>query len=214
MKFIAALNGNTAGGGYEVALACDEILMIDDRSSAVSLPEVPLLGVLPGTGGLTRLTDKRKVRRDLADMFCTTTEGVRAERALQWRLVDAIAKPAKFQDLVAARAGALARSSDRPGGRKGIVLEAISRHTDERGYHYEYVDAQVNRAARLEVCSRSLFAVVDRESCFAGTLAELLLAADRSYMMAFPGAPGEEPCVILSPVNFGPYRKSTVSATG
>ncbi|MDP1952339.1 MAG: enoyl-CoA hydratase-related protein, partial [Betaproteobacteria bacterium] len=100
LKFLAAVNGACAGGGYEVALACDEILMIDDRSSAVSLPEVPLLGVLPGTGGLTRVTDKRKVRRDLADVFCTTTEGVRAERAKQWKLVDHVAKPQAFKEAI------------------------------------------------------------------------------------------------------------------
>jgi benzoyl-CoA-dihydrodiol lyase len=97
IKSIAAVNGVCAGGGYEMALACDEILMVDDRSSAVSLPEVPLLGVLPGTGGLTRVTDKRKVRRDLADVFCTTTEGVKAERAKEWKLVDDIAPPAAFK---------------------------------------------------------------------------------------------------------------------
>src|SRR5712675_2272694 len=96
LKFIAAVNGSCAGGGYELALACDEIYLIDDRSSSVSLPEVPLLGVLPGTGGLTRLTDKRRVRHDLADVFCTTSEGVRGEKAVVWRLVDAIAKPAQF----------------------------------------------------------------------------------------------------------------------
>src|SRR5208282_5531375 len=96
LKFLAALNGTTAGGGYELALACDEIILVDDRSSAVSLPEVPLLGVLPGTGGLTRLTDKRKVRRDYADRFCTLAEGVRASKALEWRLIDAAAKPQQF----------------------------------------------------------------------------------------------------------------------
>src|SRR5512140_2500390 len=104
LKFLAAVNGTCAGGGYEIALACDEILMIDDRSSTVSLPEVPLLGVLPGTGGLTRLVDKRKVRRDLADMFCTNPDGVKGERAKQWGLVDEVAPPAKFPDLVRARA--------------------------------------------------------------------------------------------------------------
>ncbi len=97
LRFVAALNGTTAGGGYELALACDEILLVDDRSSAVSLPEVPLLGVLPGTGGLTRVVDKRHVRRDLADAFCTNPDGVKGERAKQWGLVDDIAPPAKFQ---------------------------------------------------------------------------------------------------------------------
>jgi benzoyl-CoA-dihydrodiol lyase len=99
LKFLAAINGTVAGGGYELALACDKLLMIDDRSSSVSLPEVPLLGVLPGTGGLTRVIDKRKVRRDLADVFCSTSEGVRAERAKIWGLVDEIAKPNRFDDV-------------------------------------------------------------------------------------------------------------------
>src|SRR6202161_3620655 len=114
LKFIAALNGTTAGGGYELALACDEILLTDDRSSAVSLPEVPLLGVLPGTGGLTRVVDKRGVRRDLADLFCTNPDGVKADRAKAWGLVDDIAIPAKFQDVTRARAQALANDSIRP----------------------------------------------------------------------------------------------------
>src|SRR5438046_212381 len=124
LKFIAALNGTTAGGGYELALACDEIAMIDDRSSTVSLPEVPLLGVLPGTGGLTRLVDKRKVRRDLADVFCTTAEGVRADRAKEWKLVDHLAKPQQFAEMVKARALELAKTSDRPGG-KGVELTPL-----------------------------------------------------------------------------------------
>src|SRR5690242_8841132 len=114
LKFIAAVNGACAGGGYEVALACDEIIMVDDRSTTVSLPEVPLLGVLPGTGGLTRLIDKRKVRRDLADVFCTTAEGVRADRARDWNLVDAAVPPARFSAVVRERAEALAQESDRP----------------------------------------------------------------------------------------------------
>ena len=122
LKFLAAVNGSCAGGGYELALACDEIILIDDRSSAVSLPEVPLLGVLPGTGGLTRLTDKRHVRHDLADVFCTTSEGVRGEKALAWRLVDAIAKPAQFEAKVKERALALAAISDRPSSAKGVAL--------------------------------------------------------------------------------------------
>ncbi|HEX7951820.1 MAG TPA: enoyl-CoA hydratase-related protein, partial [Burkholderiales bacterium] len=113
LKFLAAVNGTVAGGGYELALACDEILMIDDRSSTVSLPEVPLLGVLPGTGGLTRLTDKRKVRRDLADIFCTTSEGVRADRAREWKLIDSHAKPQQFSQLVDSEIEALRRQSQR-----------------------------------------------------------------------------------------------------
>src|SRR5271165_2967750 len=127
LKFIAACNGSTAGGGYELALACDEIVLIDDRSSAVSLPEVPLLGVLPGTGGLTRLTDKRHVRRDLADVFCTTSEGVRGDKALNWRLVDAIAKPAQFAASVQERALALATLSDRPEAARGVALTPLDR---------------------------------------------------------------------------------------
>ncbi len=125
LKFIAACNGTTAGGGYELALACDEIFLVDDRSSAVSLPEVPLLGVLPGTGGLTRLTDKRKVRHDLADIFCTTTEGVRGARAKEWRLVDAVVKPQQFRRGGQRRALELAAQSDRPNGvHAGIALTA------------------------------------------------------------------------------------------
>src|SRR5215211_4830079 len=114
IKFVAAVNGACAGGGYELALACDEIVLVDDRSSSVSLPEVPLLGVLPGTGGLTRITDKRKVRHDLADIFCTSVEGVRGQRAVEWRLVDAVAKPAQFAAAVHERAEKLAAASPRP----------------------------------------------------------------------------------------------------
>src|SRR5438105_7751716 len=122
LKFIAALNGTTAGGGYELALACDEIVLVDDRSSAVSLPEVPLLGVLPGTGGLTRVTDKRKVRRDHADIFCTTPDGVRGQRAKEWRLVDAAVRTQDFASYVKQRAAALAAESDRPGDATGVAL--------------------------------------------------------------------------------------------
>jgi benzoyl-CoA-dihydrodiol lyase len=295
LKFLAALNGTTAGGGYEVALACDEIAMIDDRSSTVSLPEVPLLGVLPGTGGLTRLVDKRKVRRDLADVFCTTAEGVRADRAKQWKLVDHVAKPQQFAEMVKARALELAKLSDRPGG-KGVELKALARRDDESGYHYGLVEVHLNRAARtatitvaapegtqpqtaeqmlaagadwwplrvarelddailtlrhneleiglwllktrgsadavlaldaalqanaghwfvretigalrrtlarLDVSSRSMFAVVDQGSCFAGTLAELLFAADRSYMLHLPEEETGAPHIALSAANFG-----------
>ncbi len=298
LKFLAAVNGAVAGGGYELALACDEILMIDDRSSAVSLPEVPLLGVLPGTGGLTRITDKRKVRRDLADFFCTTSEGVRAERAKQWKLVDHIAKPQAFAQAVKERAEALMAQSARPGAGKGIALTPLKRTIDDAGYHYEHVDAAIDRKARtatitvsaprgaqpndvagihaagaswwplamarelddailllrtndlevgtwilktrgdadavlavdatlqkhrgdwlvketlgflrrtlarLDVTSRTLFAIVDQGSCFAGTLAELAFAADRSYMLQLPEGEAGAPQIAMSELNFGTY---------
>src|SRR3954464_1391165 len=121
LKFIAAVNGSCAGGGYELALACDEIVLVDDRSSSVSLPEVPLLGVLPGTGGLTRVTDKRHVRHDLADIFCTSVEGVRGQRAVDWRLVDAIAKPAQFAAAVQERAARLGEGSPRAADGNGVA---------------------------------------------------------------------------------------------
>ena len=149
LKFLAAVNGACAGGGYELALACDEILLGDDRSSAVSLPEVPLLGVLPGTGGLTRVTDKRHVRHDLADVFCTTTEGVRGARAKQWRLVDDIAKPAVFAAKVAERAAALAAKSDRPADAKGVAMTPIERTVDVDGLHYAHGDVAIDRDKRL-----------------------------------------------------------------
>jgi benzoyl-CoA-dihydrodiol lyase len=297
LKFIAACNGTTAGGGYELALACDEILLVDDRSSAVSLPEVPLLGVLPGTGGLTRVTDKRKVRHDLADIFCTTSEGVRGQRAKDWRLVDDVVKPQQFAERVKQRAGELARSSDRPQDAKGVALTPLKRAIDAAGYHYEFVDVQVDKAgrcatltisapasappadlagiqalgaawwplqmarelddailtlrtnqlelgtwllktrgdldhvlavdaaleknrsnwfvrevlgmlrrtlARLDVSSRTLFALIEPGSCFAGTLAELALAADRSYMLHVDA---NTPQIALSALNFGAYPR-------
>ena len=148
LKFLAACNGTTAGGGYEVALACDEIVLIDDSSSAVSLPEVPLLGVLPGTGGLTRVTDKRKVRRDLADVFCTLVEGVRGNRAKEWKLVDDVVKSAKFKEHIKQRALELAAQSDRPTDAKGIKLMPLKRAIDAHGYHYEFVDAQIDAKSR------------------------------------------------------------------
>jgi benzoyl-CoA-dihydrodiol lyase len=278
LKFLAALNGTTAGGGYELALACDEIAMIDDRSSTVSLPEVPLLGVLPGTGGLTRLVDKRKVRRDLADVFCTTAEGVRADRARQWRLVDHAAKPQQFAEAVKARALELAKLSDRPGG-QGVVLTPLGENRivdvsidkdsrtatltikgpdalkleknadwyplrlareldraalDLRHNHLDIglwifkskgdVEAvlrmdsllQEHKAdwfvrevlgylrrtlSRFDLSSRSMFAIIEKGSCFAGTLMELVLAADRSYMLDMEDGPR----VALSPLNFGTY---------
>ncbi len=298
LKFIAAVNGAVAGGGYELALACDEILMLDDRSSAVSLPEVPLLGVLPGTGGLTRVTDKRHVRRDLADFFCTTTEGVRADRAKQWNLVDHTAKPQAWAQAVKDHVTRLVGESKRTGSGKGIALSPITRKIDDAGYHYDTLDVQIDRAARtatltvsaptrpqpgdvagihaagvawwplamardlddailmlrtndleigtwilktrgdadavlavdktlkanesdwlvretigmlrrtlarLDVSSRTLFAIVDQDSCFAGTLAELALAADRSYMLHLPDDAAHAPTIVLSDLNFGTY---------
>ena len=277
LKFLAAVNGTCAGGGYELALACDEIMMVDDRSSTVSLPEVPLLGVLPGTGGLTRLVDKRKVRRDLADMFCTTAEGVRADRAKEWRLVDHIAKPQDFAAAVKKRAQELGRLSDRSGG-EGIALTPLGENRllkvelekekrvatitingprdpkmeksadwyplrlareldrailDLRHNHPDVglwlfrtegdpqavlkLDGFLKASAkdwfvretigflrrtlsRLDVSSRSLFAIIEPGSCFAGTLMEIALAADRSYMLDAAGSR-----VALSPLNFGAY---------
>jgi benzoyl-CoA-dihydrodiol lyase len=298
LKFIAACNGTTAGGGYELALACDEIILIDDRSSAVSLPEVPLLGVLPGTGGLTRITDKRKVRRDQADIFCTLVEGVRAPRAKEWRLIDDHVKPQQFMQRVNSRALELAAKSDRPQDAEGIALTPLNRNVDDAGYRYEHVDVRIDRnarsatitvsapllrqpedldamlalgaswwplamarelddailllrtneleigtwllktqgdaalalaadatlrqnesnwfvretigmlrrtLARLDVTSRTLYALIEPGSCFAGTLCELALAADRSYMLALPENEAGAPHVSLSAMNFGAY---------
>jgi benzoyl-CoA-dihydrodiol lyase len=148
LKFLAAVNGACAGGGYELALACDEIILVDDRSSAVSLPEVPLLGVLPGTGGLTRVTDKRHVRHDLADIFCTTTEGVRGQKAKDWRLVDDIAKPQQFAAKVKERALQLAALSDRPAGAKAVRLTPIARTIKDNALRYANVTVEIDRAKR------------------------------------------------------------------
>ncbi|MEJ7931787.1 2,3-epoxybenzoyl-CoA dihydrolase [Ramlibacter sp. AN1015] len=298
LKSVAAVTGACAGGGYELALACDRIAMVDDRSSTVSLPEVPLLGVLPGTGGLTRVTDKRKVRRDLADIFCTTSEGVRADRAKDWKLIDAHAKPQQFAQLVESEVASLRRQSSRNGPQQGVSLSPLNATIDEQGYHYRFVDAQVDRErriatltvkapeqsieatpdaivaagadwwplrvarelddailnlrtnelevgtwviqtrgradlvmqadavleqhkehwlvretlgalrrtlARLDVTSRSLIALVDEGSCFAGTFYELALACDRIYMLDLPDAPDAAPALRLSPANFGRY---------
>jgi benzoyl-CoA-dihydrodiol lyase len=148
LKFLAAVNGACAGGGYELALACDEIILVDDRSSAVSLPEVPLLGVLPGTGGLTRVTDKRHVRHDLADIFCTTSEGVRGQKAKDWRLVDDIAKPAVFAAKVQERALQLAAQSDRPADAKGVALTPLQRTIEADALRYQHVTVEIDRAKR------------------------------------------------------------------
>ncbi|MGA7960935.1 MAG: 2,3-epoxybenzoyl-CoA dihydrolase [Candidatus Acidiferrales bacterium] len=296
LKFLAALNGTTAGGGYELALACDEIVLVDDRSSAVSLPEVPLLGVLPGTGGLTRVTDKRKVRRDHADIFCTSADGVKGQRAKDWGFVDDAVKTQQFAEHVKQRSLQLAEKSDRPAGAQGISsLTPLQRTVDDAGRHYEFVDAQVNRAARtvtltvrapesagpwslnkvitagaawwplqmarelddailglrtnetelglwilkttgnpdavlavddfilknqgnwfvrevlgmmrrtfarLDVSSRSLFAFVEPNSCCAGTLLELALAADRVYMLDTQEGDAKA-SMTLSEISFG-----------
>jgi benzoyl-CoA-dihydrodiol lyase len=295
LKFLAALNGTTAGGGYELALACDEIILVDDRSSAVSLPEVPLLGVLPGTGGLTRLTDKRRVRRDHADIFCTNADGVKGQRAKDWGLVDDTIKTQQFAEQVKQRATKLAEQSDRPANAKGVVLTPLERAIDESGRHYKYVNAELNREARtvtltihapeagepmtvegavaagvqwwplrmarelddailslrtseadlglwilktagsadavlrmdefilshqnnwfirevlgmmrrtfarLDVTSRSMFALVEPESCFAGTLLEFALAADRVYLLDTPESENKA-ALTLSKMNFG-----------
>ncbi|CAN7733765.1 Benzoyl-CoA-dihydrodiol lyase [compost metagenome] len=302
LKFLAAVNGACAGGGYELALACDEILLVDDRSSAVSLPEVPLLGVLPGTGGLTRVTDKRHVRHDLADIFCTTTEGVRGQRAKDWRLVDDIAKPAVFAQKVQERALALAGQSDRPADGKGVALAPIERTIEADALRYTHVTIEIDRAgrtatftvkaptgtqpqnideiveagaawyplqlareledailsmrtneldigtwliktsgdaaavlatdatllahkdhwlvretigllrrtlSRLDVSSRSLFALIEPQSCFAGTFLELALACDRSYHLALPDDEDRAPKITVAEVNFGLYPMAT-----
>jgi len=302
LKFLAAINGACAGGGYELALACDEIILIDDRSSAVSLPEVPLLGVLPGTGGLTRLTDKRRMRHDLADVFCTTTEGVRGQRAKDWRLVDEIAKPAAFPAAVQRRALALARQSDRPASARGVELTPIVRTIGADSLRYSRVTVDIDRSrraaiftvqapvgpqpetleaiqaagarwyplalarelddailsmrtneldvgiwlfktsgdgqavlamdatlkthaghwfvretigwlrrtlSRLDLSSRSLFALIEPGSCFAGSLLELMLACDRSYMLALPAAAADAPRITVGAANFGLYPMAT-----
>ena len=301
LKFLAAVNGACAGGGYELALACDQILLVDDRSSAVSLPEVPLLGVLPGTGGLTRVTDKRHVRHDHADLFCTSVEGVRGQRAVDWRLVDAIAKPAQFAEQTRQRAQALAAQSKRPGltaAGQGVSLNPLKKTVSADALVYEYVQVQIDRArrtatltvaapkaalptspeamlaqgdawyplqmarelddailslrtneldvgtwllrttgdaalarqsdellaahqdhwlvnetlgllrrtlARVDVSSRSLFALIDQGSCFVGTLAELAFAADRAYMLDLPDAPEQAPSLELTELNLGRF---------
>ena len=147
-RYLAAVSGAAAGGGYELAAACDWLTLIDDRRSSVSLPELPLLAVLPGTGGLTRLTDKRKVRRDRADLFCTTEEGARGQRAVDWRLVDEIAPPSSWDERIAERAAALAATSDRPADAKGIVLTALEREITGDVITYPHLRVALDRAKR------------------------------------------------------------------
>src|SRR5215467_5105222 len=179
LKFLAALNGTCAGGGYELALACDEIILIDDRSSAVSLPETPLLGVLPGTGGLSRVVDKRKVRRDLADLFCTNPDGVKGERAKSWGLVDEIAAPANFQKAIQDRAQKLVESSARSAAVKGIELRPLQRKTDAAGYHYGHVDVAFDREARTATVT-----VHGPQGAQPQTVDEVLAAGDSWWPLA------------------------------
>lgn len=147
--YICAINGTAAGGGYELALAADHIMLVDDRRSAVSLPELPLLAVLPGTGGITRVTDKRKIRRDLADIFLTTEEGVRGSKAVEWRLVDEVVPNSKWQEAVVARAKELAAKSDRPKDAKGIRLTALQRKIEDDRLSYEHVGVEIDRERGL-----------------------------------------------------------------
>jgi benzoyl-CoA-dihydrodiol lyase len=301
-KFLAAVNGACAGGGYELALACDQIVLVDDRSSAVSLPEVPLLGVLPGTGGLTRVTDKRRVRHDLADIFCTSVEGVRGQRAKDWRLVDHLAKPSEFAQQVHEHALKLAGQSRRPDDAKGVELTPLERTVEADALRYRHVTVEIDRdrrvatftvkapagsqpsdvaaieaaganwyplamarelddailsmrtneldigtwliktegeakavlamdatllahaehwlvretigllrrtLSRLDVSSRSLFALIEPGSCFAGTLLELALACDRTYHLALPDDQAKAPKIIVGEANFATYPMAT-----
>jgi benzoyl-CoA-dihydrodiol lyase len=151
--YMAAVNGSCAGGGYELALAGDHIMLIDDRRSNVSLPETALLGVLPGTGGLTRVVDKRKVRRDRADVFCSTEEGLRGAKARDWRLVDEIVPPSKWQEAVVARARELAKRSDRPADAKGVTLTPLSREQTDARLAYSHVEVELDRERRVATLS-------------------------------------------------------------
>jgi benzoyl-CoA-dihydrodiol lyase len=288
-RWLAAVRGSAAGGGYELAMAADHIMLIDDRRSGVALPELPLLGVLPGTGGLTRLTDKRQVRRDRADVFCSTEEGVRGRRAVEWRLVDEIVPSSAWDAKLRERALALAEQSDRPSDAKGIAFTPLQREISVDGVVYSHVRMRFDRAGRradltvrgpgrvtglnwslllarelddailhlrlneptlglivlrsegdplavlavdelleaqkddwlvreirlfwkrvlkrIDMTSRSLITLIEPGSCFAGTLAELMFAADRSAMFAGtrPGDNSGPAQVHLSPLNFGAY---------
>ncbi len=302
-RYLAAINGNAAGGGYELALAADHIMLVDDRTASVSLPEVPLLGVLPGTGGLTRLTDKRHVRRDRADVFCTLVEGVKGERALEWGLVDELVPTSSFAEVVASRASEMAAGSDRPVGARGVELTPLQRENGENGFIYSTITVEIDRKERiatltvegpseappddvaaavdqgagfwplrlarelddailhlrvneldigtlilksvgdldlvvaydtfmlsrgdhwlvrevmlywarvmrrLDLTSRSIIALIEPESCFGGFLAELTLAADRSYMLvgSWAGEGGTAARLALTDSNRSSYQMS------
>src|SRR5437764_3651540 len=148
-KYLCVVNGTAAGGGYELALACDHIMLVDDGSASVSLPELPLLAVLPGTGGLTRITDKRKVRRDHADVFCTTEEGVKGKRAVEWRLVDEVAPRSRLDGAVGARVKALGGQSQRPASLTGIKLTPLRREIAGDRLRYSNVDVDIERDERI-----------------------------------------------------------------
>jgi benzoyl-CoA-dihydrodiol lyase len=298
--YVCAINGNAAGGGYELALAADHIMLVDDRRSAVALPETPLLAVLPGTGGLTRVTDKRKVRRDRADVFCSIEEGVRGAKAVEWRLVDEVVPNSKWKDAVAARAREVAARSDRPKGAKGVTLTPLERKIEKDRVSYSQVDVEIDREKglatvtvrgpsvgvpasveaahalgarfwpltvareledailhlrtneaaigvllfrtdgnaqavldhddflakangdwlmreirhylkrvlkRVDVTAKSLIALIEPGSCFAGTLAELAFAADRSLMLigTREGDNRKAAAITLGQANFGFY---------
>jgi benzoyl-CoA-dihydrodiol lyase len=179
IKFLAAVNGICAGGGYELALACDEIVLVDDGAAAVALPETPLLGVLPGTGGLTRVVDKRKVRRDLADEFSTLTEGVRGKRAVDGRFVDATFPTSQFKDAVAKRAGELASQSDRPSAAKGVTLGPLEPAIDGDAIRYHYVSGVIDRGRR--VCELTITAPGDGEFEQPKSPEEFEQAGDRAW---------------------------------